>query len=105
MLLFVKTLRELQRLIGGKAVALIHILLQRGEIIELRWIGLLVLLGDRLYHQLLAGHFLNNRRSLSLISELTARVFKQCLATDRVHLPEILWLKKLHIQVTIHNHR
>ena len=53
----------------------------------------------------MASHFLNNRRGRGLILELTARVFKQRLAADRVHLPEILWLKKLNLQVTIHNHR
>ena len=105
MLLFGKTLRELQSLISGKAIAFIHVLLQRGKIEELRRIGLLVLLCDRLYHQLVASHLLKNLRSLGLIFEFTSGVFKQCLATHGVHLPEILWLKKLHVQVAIHNHR
>ena len=105
MLLFVKTLRELQRLIGSKAEALIHILLQRGEVIKLRRIRLLVFFSNRLYHQFLPCHLRKDLCSLGLIVKLPAGVFKQCLATDRVHLPEILRLKKLHVQVTIHNHR
>ena len=105
MFTFVKALRQLQRLIRGKAIAFVHILLQRSKVVQLRRIGRLVLFGNGLYHQWLTRHLVDNRLRLRLVLKLAASMLKDRLAAECMHLPKVFRLKILHFEITIHNHR
>ena len=104
MFVLVESLGQPQGLVGGEAIHPVHVLLQRGQIIELGRVGILFFLGHRLHHQGMRPGRLHHRLPLRRLLEFALGMLERRPTAHGVHFPEILRLEILDLQIPIDNH-